>query len=299
MTEFKPVTLADKSWMQPLIDREDCRSADFSFMNIYAWSDTYEARAAILCGCLIVRTVVDGVPAYSFPIGSENGEETGCALRQLYDYVHAAGEAFRVQSITAERLEDVERHLPCSFEIIPQTDLFDYVYSAEKLISLSGKKLHAKRNFVNRFEAENNWSFEGVNADNLAACMQMDAVWATFQEASQTISGERLAMQKAFDAYDYLGLDGGILRVNGEPVAFTIGEKLCSDTYVVHFEKSVSDLRGVYPMINREFVRHICEKYPEIRYINREEDMGLENLRKAKHSYYPDFMVEKYMAVER
>ena len=120
----------------------------------------------------------------------------------------------------------------------------------------------------------------------------------TQQDATETIVGERLAMQKAFAAYRELQLDGGILRVNGEAIAFTIGERLSRDTYVVHFEKSISDLRGTYPMINREFVRHICEKYPEIQYINREEDMGLENLRKAKRSYYPDFMVEKYLAVE-
>ncbi len=87
------------------------------------------------------------------------------------------------------------------------------------------------------------------------------------------------------------------MRANGQPVAFTMGEKLCSDTYVVHFEKAMADVEGAFQMVNREFVRFILSKHPEIVYINREDDMGSENLRKAKKSYYPEFLVEKYNAV--
>ena len=110
---------------------------------------------------------------------------------------------------------------------------------------------------------------------------------------------ERLALELAFRNFDTLGLEGGLLRVNGEVVAFTIGEKQNADTYTVHFEKAFPEVQGAYPMINREFVRYITKLHPEMLYINREDDMGMENLRKAKRSYYPDLMVEKYMATYR
>jgi len=82
-------------------------------------------------------------------------------------------------------------------------------------------------------------------------------------------------------------------------IAFTIGEPLNSDTYIVHFEKAFSDIQGAYPMINREFARHIQTLRPNIRYFNREEDLGIESLQRAKRSYYPVFMVEKYHATRR
>ena len=126
----------------------------------------------------------------------------------------------------------------------------------------------------------------------------MSQAWAEemYRLHGRTNPEEQLALKRAFQDFDFLGLEGGLLRTKGEVVAFTIGEKQNGDTYTVHFEKAFSRVRGAYPMINREFVRYVRQLYPEVVYINREDDMGMENLRKAKRSYYPDFMVEKYTA---
>ena len=93
-----------------------------------------------------------------------------------------------------------------------------------------------------------------------------------------------------------LELTGGILRVDGQIVAFTIGEPICSDTFVVHIEKAFPDVQGAYTMINQQFVEHECMDY---KYVNREEDTGDEGLRKAKRSYRPVFMVEKGVVTEK
>ncbi|NLF34937.1 MAG: DUF2156 domain-containing protein, partial [Clostridiales bacterium] len=108
---------------------------------------------------------------------------------------------------------------------------------------------------------------------------------------------EDKALHLATRDFNALGLEGGLLRVYGEVVAFTIGDRLTEDTYDVHFEKAYPELPGAYAMINREFARRMRELHPELRYFNREDDMGLEGLRKAKESYYPDLMAEKHTAV--
>lgn len=113
------------------------------------------------------------------------------------------------------------------------------------------------------------------------------------------LGDEGIALRTAMEYYDQLGLEGGLIRVYGEVVAFTMGDFLTRDTFDVHFEKAYSELQGAYAMINREFARWVRAKHPEIKYLNREDDMGVEGLRKAKESYYPDLMVEKYAAVLR
>lgn len=100
----------------------------------------------------------------------------------------------------------------------------------------------------------------------------------------------------ALRLYRELELKGGALRVDGEIVAFTIGEELCEDTFVVHIEKAYADVQGAYPMINQQFVEHECTAY---QYVNREEDTGAEGLRKAKLSYRPAFLEEKGIVTEK
>ena len=172
------------------------------------------------------------------------------------------------------------------------------------LAELGGKKLHAKRNHINRF-VENNptWTYEEITPATLPECLEMDKEWyrRSLQREGDAeerdLGDEGIALRTAMEHYEELGLEGGLIRVYGEVVAFTIGDRLSADTYDVHFEKAYGELQGAYAMINREFARWVRARHPEIRYLNREDDMGVEGLRKAKKSYYPDLMVEKHTAV--
>ena len=301
MLDFKPVTLSDRKWMYPIIYSENIRNADFSFVNIYAWGASYSAKCTVMDGCLVICTKIEGLNWYSYPLGVRADEELGDVIRRLMKHCAECGEKLRLQSIHPSKLPVIESLFPGAFDIKPSTDLFDYVYSAEKLISLSGKKRHAKRNFVNRFMSEHSWRIEPMTKDNVALTADMDGEWITEKDDSEydTAFAEAMAIRTSLRHFDELELDGAFLYDGDTPCAFTIGERICRDTYVVHFEKAEASIAGAYPMINREFVRMIKEKYPEIEYINREDDMGLENLRKAKQSYYPEFMEEKYTAVMR
>ena len=170
----------------------------------------------------------------------------------------------------------------------------DYVYESEKLATLSGKKLHSKRNHVNKFKIvyADRWSYEPISEDNLEECVQTGLKWRNENgcEEDEEKNAELCVTLNSLRLFKELDLVGGALRVDGKIIAFTIGEPLSEDTFVVHIEKALGEIEGAYTMINQQFVQHACMDY---KYVNREEDTGSEGLRKAKRSYRPAFMVEK------
>ncbi|MCL2567836.1 MAG: phosphatidylglycerol lysyltransferase domain-containing protein [Oscillospiraceae bacterium] len=292
---FHPVTLEDKRWVDRILRLEDSRSTDFCFTSILVWNDTYHQQLAAFGDRLLYKLFYHGAPFYGFPVGRGPLRPVICAL---YCDAETDGVPLKISGITAQNYQALEEEFPGQFEFTADTFAFDYVYEAESLATLAGKKLSAKRNHINRF-IENNpdWAFEPIRMETLLECVFMTREWARHHQKDETFAAELLALDIAFANYDALRLEGGLIRSGGKVVAFAIGEPINSDTYIVHFEKAFSDIQGAYPMINREFARWICATHPHIRYINREDDLGIESLQRAKRSYYPVFMVEKYSAV--
>ena len=179
-----------------------------------------------------------------------------------------------------------------------QPDYADYVYETEKLATLAGKKLHGKRNHINKFKTlYPDWTYESLSDDNVEDCFQMALEWRNQNgcEDDPEKNAEMCVTLNSLRLYKELGLKGGVLKAGGRIVAFTVGEPLCDDTFVVHIEKAFPDVDGAYPMINQQFVQHECMDY---KYVNREEDTGAEGLRKAKLSYKPAFLEEKGVVKE-
>lgn len=296
MIEFKNLELSDKAWINACAAAEDSRSADFSFANMYMWDESFRQLVAEIGGRVAAKPKYRSHPFFAFPVGSG---DLRAAVEELRDYAEKKGFPFCLNGVTETHRAQLEALYPGQLQFTPDRDHFDYLYEAEKLASLSGKKLHSKRNFVNRFQAEHdNWRFTPLTAETCADCLPLLEKWedghSADEQQKKSVQAERAAIARAFEHFDALGLEGGALYIGEEMVAFTVGEKISSDTYDVHFEKARADIPGTYPMINREFVRYILQLHPEIRYINREDDMGLEGLRKAKLSYAPVSMVEKY-----
>ena len=296
MIEFHPVTLEDKAWIDPLVWVEGSSSADFNFGNIYLWDNSFHQKVARIGDRVAVMPCYDKDPFFAWPVGRG---ELAPVMCELEAYAKEHGFPFVIRGITQDHLELCRALFPGRCELRSDRDIWDYIYSAEKLDTLSGKKLHGKRNHINRFEQENDWSFAPLTHADFSDCMSLLDAWNAEnpEDLDTGASDEYTAIRRAFESYDELGMEGGILRVAGKPVAFTLGEPVCEHTFVVHFEKAQADLNGAYPMINREFVRYIRQKYPSILWINREDDMGHESLRQSKESYHPDHMVEKYTAV--
>ena len=293
---FAPTSITDKSWIDPIVRAENAPNSDWCFTNIFVWVGSYRQQVAKLEDRLFVKySYLGGDPYYSFPIGRGDLETAILALRQD---AALTGLPLTLRGVNNTHREILEAAFPGQFDIAADPAAFDYVYEASSLATLAGKKLHAKRNHINRFlQYHPDWTFEPITIENLPECIAMTKEWEETHEKSADFAAELEALDLAFQNFKALQLDGGLLRVDGKVAAFTMGEQLNSDTYLVHFEKAFPTIQGAYPMINREFVRYALARYPHIQYINREDDLGIESLQKAKRSYYPVFQVEKYTAV--
>jgi len=295
MLTFHPLTLADKPWIDLHVAEESSRSADFNFGNMFLWDNKYQQMVADSDHHLITLCRAGNHPVFPFPIGCGALRPVIVSMR---DYADANGFPLVIRGLEEHHVMLLEAQFPNCFLITEDRDYADYLYRAEKLTSLSGKNLHGKRNHCNRFTAEHDWSFRALCPEDYPACIALLNRWSAEEpyESQASIDDEREAILRAFEYYDVLGLLGGVLFAERELVAFSIGERISSDTFDVHFEKARADINGAYPMINREFVKLITSICPEITYVNREDDMGLLNLRKSKESYYPDLLLRKFTA---
>lgn len=294
MIDFKEIEISDKTWMEPLLVTADMRGCHQNFTNIFAWSKIYNYRVAQVNGYLVVKGAMNDSPYYFYPAGSG---DIKAVLEVMKQDAVSCGQEFVLAGISPEDIAMLKCVCPDHFEYKEMRDSFDYVYLLDKLVTLSGNKLHSKRNHINRFNKENhNWSFEQISLENIAECWEMNLEWCKRNPHEDEIAKETCAVRRCFENYTALGLEGGLIRAEGRVIAYTMGEKLNSDTYVIHIEKAFGEMEGAYQIINREFAVLIQKNYPQIIYVNREEDMGLEGLRKAKLSYHPDKMEEKYFA---
>ena len=294
MIQFKELTLSDRPWVVKLLMEEHTNNADNSFTNMYAWNETYCKEVAEIHGNLVVKLLFRKTPFYAFPMG---GGDKAAAINDLEKDAAAQSIPFKMRGLTEENVSQLEGLFPGKFKIDLENDTADYVYDIEKLSTMAGKKLHSKRNHINRFLKENpGWSFETIKPQNTEECREMCAKWMELHQEHGNFAGERKALEHMFDNFEALGLGGGFIRSYGKIVALAMGELLSESVYVVHVEKAFADIQGAYTIITREFSRYIQESNPKIRYINREDDLGLESLRKAKRSLHPEFMVEKFIA---
>ena len=303
MIAFKAPTLSDGVWVKQLLAHGNYRGCDYNFTNLFIWKKTYQSEIARVGDFLVIR--VNGSQGYRYLYPAGIGD-VPAVIRALEEDAAAQGQPLHLVAVNARQMAELEEFFPGRFQYTANRDGYDYLYDIDRLADLGGKKLHAKRNHINRFIDNNpTWVYEELTPAALEECLEMDQEWyrrsmsQPVDDQTHELRAEGIALRTAMGNFEALALEGGIIRVYGEVVAFTMGDQLSSDTFDVHFEKAYGELQGAYAIINREFARQVRAKHPDIRYLNREEDMGIEGLRKAKESYYPDLMVEKYHAVLR
>lgn len=292
---FKRPELEDREIISSYFVKAPSRSCERTFANVYLWSRRYHVKYAIVEDALVFMDDEYAL-AYAYPAG--DAPAVKCALERLMQYSKDRNVPFRLYNVTPENFAQLEAWYPGRFQIEYDRDEADYVYETEKLSTLAGKKLHGKRNHINKFKSlYEDWNYETLSDDNVEECFQMALKWRNQNgcEEDKEKNAEMCVTLNALRLFQELGMVGGVLRVQGEIAAFCIGEPVCEDTFVVHIEKAFSDVEGAYPMINQQFVQHECQEY---QYVNREEDTGAEGLRKAKLSYRPVFLVEKGLVTE-
>lgn len=286
---WRDIQLEDKEQIRSYYKREQSRSCELTFANNFLWAPFYSSHYAIVEGALVFSANRRRF-SVSYPIGKEHVKE---AMEALVFYFKERDQAFMMHSVTPEQFAVLQQLFPERFQINYERDIADYIYETEKLVALSGKKLHSKRNHVNKFLSEHdNWAYEAITPENKQECMEMVEIWREMNHCDEDPlkSTELRVTMRALTYMEKLGLTGGLLRLDGKVIAVSLGEECCEDTYVVHIEKAYADIPGAYPMINQQFAKHAAAGYL---YINREDDAGTEGLRKAKLSYHPAFMQEK------
>ncbi len=287
--QWKMIALSDKELIDGFYRQEKLRNCEATFANNYLWAPHYEIRYAVVGGMLVFLSD-EASFSVSFPVGAGDLRKT---VDTLLAYFSEKGKPFKMHLVSPAQFEKLETLYPGRFQVAYDRDLADYVYESERLLTLSGKKLHAKRNHINKFkETYPDWQYESITEENTGECLEMAQAWRVLNgcDEDENKHAEFCVTLNALKLRRELGLKGGLLRADGRVVAFTLGEAVGDDTFVVHIEKAYADVQGAYPMINQQFVAHEGAAY---RYINREEDTGAEGLRKAKLSYYPDRMLEK------
>lgn len=298
--DFRRITPYDMEAIMPYLKRDKGRTTDFSYGGLLMWVDVFHYESAIVHDTLFVKGRLENnldIPAYSLPLGSLP----------------------IAQSVTLLRRHSRENELPLMFSAIPEYALSqfmelnprritlldgwgDYLYEAEKLATLSGKKMAKKRNhvnqYVNMYGADTFEPIDTANIGDVIAFMSRLKALSPDYGLSPMAIAERNAAEKTLHIMAQGGLkyEGGLLRIDGRVVAYTIGDTK-GDTLYIHIEKADREIAGAYEAINKYFAAYMLERYPHIAYINREDDAGDAGLRRAKESYHPVSVLKKYNVI--
>ncbi len=293
MIEFLPITIENKIPYENLLRKSPQRGCEYSFSNLYVWG---RQRMAFLEGGVAVFSQFDRRSVYLFPFG---GDLKAILDRIIHD-AHTRDIPCRLTGLSREDCLRVAELYPGKFRFHNDRNGYDYLYNIHDLADLSGRKYQQKRNHVHRFFRQYpQGSCVPIGEDMISAVETMLETWFSqrlAQDPTKDFHMERAAIGKALHHRDELGLQGLALQVDGKIVAVTLGSQLSQDTFDVHFEKALDEFPGAYAVINQAFARYIREHFPQITRLDREEDMGIDGLRKAKLSYYPVQLQEKYWA---
>lgn len=296
---FHPLTIADKEIVQSRVLHTDCRNCDLNFMNLLSWRFIYGTEVADYNGWLLFRFKANGHLAYLPPIGEGDFTEM---IKLLIDDAAMRKEPFLMLGACENMLKKTHAAMPGHFHAVADRGYADYIYLREKLAKLTGRKLQPKRNFANRF-ANRYPDYETVpiTREIIPQCIELEERWEwqkgdTDDASRHAHDAERRSLLTVFENWEALGGTGIALRVGERMAAFTYGAPVNYDTFDVCMEKADTSFEGAFAAINREFARRIPAQYI---FVNREEDLGIDGLRKAKLSYHPENILQKYTITER
>lgn len=294
MLEFKEPTIEDRLWVNELVEREGgdktLLSYDVAFGTNFVWRGMYHIKICRYRDFVLKTFGKDEKTIrYAVPVGQGDMKE---ALGALMEDARERGLKPCFGGVTKEQMELLEACFPGDFTFREDRDYFEYIYLTEDLAELKGRKYHGKRNHISKFKNQYDYTFELINNENKKDALLVSKLWCeqNVLGGDNGLTHEICAIREAFRYFDELGFQGAVIKIDGKPVAMTAGERVCNDVFVVHFEKALPGYDGLYAAINNFFARELTG----YKYINREEDLGIEGLRRAKLSYRPTILLEEY-----
>ena len=290
--EFREVTADMRQEVERYTGSAGLFSSEFTFTSYMAWGAKGKITIAFEDGAMYSRCSFPGAPMYMMAPICLDPADYGRAIARAERYMADNGVKPLFVGIAEQYAEQFRR---LGFELEEDRDNFDYVYNMEDLRDLPGKKYHAKRNFINRLEQNGGFEFVTLGPENIDECLELYGLWAGNRDENDLLSveWELDAIRTALVNMRELDLLCGGIRIGGEIKAFSVADKPWKDMAVTYFEKAEAEVPGLYPLINQQMAANLLN---DVKYINREEDMGLEGLRKAKLSYHPASFIKKYRA---
>jgi len=294
MDPFRKLTLDSKELFDRYLKPFNSRASELSFTNLYMWRRKYDFHYAVLGDYLwVLNQTPAGTWYFSPPIGDYSGN-LKASIDGLLELLGPLQKPLVIKKAEKSVMAAIQGLYPDGMSAAETRDDFDYLYDFEALRTLKGNVYHKKRNHVNKFlKTFPDWHYEPLNDSNAAEAAQCLDRWCSLHDcaADPDLMHERLAILDALENMEALDFDGGLIRLAGIVEAFTLAERLSADTTVIHIEKADFNIDGLYAAINQLYLEH-CPA--PTTFVNREQDMGLPGLRKAKESYHPVGYVEKY-----
>ena len=300
--KFKDINIDSIKELQPYFEIVDYEACEYCFTTLYMWQHVYKTGYFIGDDFAVIMAEYEGNSFSILPLAKKD------KLPQVIDYIikHFEDNNRKIcfRGISKDVVETLKNLYPEKFDYIEERDLFDYIYDGESLRTLAGRKNQKKRNHINAFlkDYEGRYSYKLLNEEDFDDCLKLLKDWASNKEENnefdEGIDDESIGIRKIFNNYKYLRdkLKVAGIYVDGKLEAFTMGELINPNMALIHIEKANPNIRGLYPYINQQF---ILNEFENVEFVNREEDLGIPGLRKAKLSYHPVKFVEKYTVREK
>lgn len=293
--KFKKLKIEDKEILDQYISKHKFKTYEYSFTTLYLWRNMCGVEYAVVDDGLIIKKHQVGKGEYFMvPVGYDR-DKLPEIINKLKDYKSKSYDMQNLfRDVEEDFLEEFKELFDGNIEYMEDIDNFDYIYETEKLISLSGKKYHSKKNHYNTFVSSYSYRVADMKEEGVAKdCIEFDRFWNENRNTSTAqLDYELDGTIDLIENRENLNIEGMAVYVEDKVVGFTIGEKINEDMVVIHIEKGDFNYKGVYAFINKTFL----EKYfSKVKYVNREEDLGVVGLRKAKSSYHPVKYEKKFI----
>jgi hypothetical protein len=288
--QFKDFSLEEKPLLEATFLKFPPVISEFTFTNLFIWRQAYQLRISHLKNfiCLLSNR---GDQSFFFPpVGEGDRVES---FRILLHYLKERGISPKIARVPESMVTQIDWK-ENGMQVDLDRDQSDYIYLAEDLIKLEGRKYHRKRNHIKQFKEKYSYQYLSLAPEWISECLRLETEWCDLRhcEVVPGLANESVAIKEALTQFDQLKMKAGAILIDGKLEAFTLGEPLNPETVVIHIEKANPAFEGLYPTINQAFLENQWSEYP---FVNREQDLGEEGLRKAKESYFPHHMIHKYI----
>ena len=286
--DFSGIDIQMKPSFDELIRLNPPQGSEYNFTNLFIWRHLYGFRVCLVDGALYVKGTDRSGMEFSM-IMAKDAEAYIHAVGYLADAYKKEGKKLSLSRVEERYLERLKQAFP-SMVYEDDRDNADYVYLASDLIGLRGRKYDGKRNHIKKFKEKYTYEYSDMSERLTEDCIRLAETWY-HSKHDPSLEADLIATREALTHFSQLGLKGSAILIDGAVRAFSITEPLNPDTAVIHIEKYDPAYEGLPQMINQQLCEHICGVY---KYINREQDLGNEGLRRSKMSYNPAFILNKY-----